>query len=248
MNLRSVILIAGRGTRLWPITTRTPKCLLPVGGRSLLGYSIDNLLSVGVRSFVIVVGFEAQQICQYIRQSFPALSVIYVYNDKFRESNSLYSYFLAIPHFLHTNYFRLDGDVLYSRQILHTLLSSPNTPVCTVEKKPRISPEEYTVAIDNTGHIIRLGKNIADKAVFGEAKGIEFVSDKQSHNIVSSLRTMVRKKKLQSFAFAEEAYQYLISKGEHIYYVKLQKNDFWCEVDTETDLVFANNNIHKITV
>ncbi len=63
---KALILAAGKGTRLRPLTDGTPKPMLPIHGKPLIGYIIDGLILAGVREFYIVVGYLREQVEQYI--------------------------------------------------------------------------------------------------------------------------------------------------------------------------------------
>ena len=66
-TVRAVILAAGLGTRLRPLTDRTPKCLLPVAGRPLLDYWLDALAAAGVREVLVNTHALAQQVRAHIQ-------------------------------------------------------------------------------------------------------------------------------------------------------------------------------------
>jgi len=55
---RAIILSAGQGRRLLPLTENTPKCLLPVAGKPVIAWQIDALLANGIEEIVIVAGFQ----------------------------------------------------------------------------------------------------------------------------------------------------------------------------------------------
>ncbi len=63
---KALILAAGKGTRLRPLTDRTPKPMLPIHGKPIIGYIIDGLILAGVREFYVVVGYLREQVEQYL--------------------------------------------------------------------------------------------------------------------------------------------------------------------------------------
>ncbi len=63
---KALILAAGKGTRLRPLTDTTPKPMLPIHGKPLLGYILDGLILAGVRDFYVVVGYLREQVEQYL--------------------------------------------------------------------------------------------------------------------------------------------------------------------------------------
>ena len=79
--MRAVILAAGRATRLLPLTKRTPKCLLEVGGRPIVIRAVDALVEHGVHDITIVVGFEGERVRSALRGVFPAARLSFVRND-----------------------------------------------------------------------------------------------------------------------------------------------------------------------
>ena len=60
--VKAIILSAGQGRRLLPLTENTPKCLLPVAGKPVLAWQIDALLAAGVEEVTIITGFQVAQI------------------------------------------------------------------------------------------------------------------------------------------------------------------------------------------
>jgi mannose-1-phosphate guanylyltransferase len=67
--LRALLLAAGLGTRLRPITDTIPKCLVPIGGRPLLGIWLETLTKAGIGPFLINTHYLAEQVESYIAQS-----------------------------------------------------------------------------------------------------------------------------------------------------------------------------------
>jgi UDP-N-acetylglucosamine diphosphorylase / glucose-1-phosphate thymidylyltransferase / UDP-N-acetylgalactosamine diphosphorylase / glucosamine-1-phosphate N-acetyltransferase / galactosamine-1-phosphate N-acetyltransferase len=61
-RVQAILLAAGKGTRMWPLATRTPKPLLPLAGRSLLWRMLDGLAAAGARDCIVVVGHGAERV------------------------------------------------------------------------------------------------------------------------------------------------------------------------------------------
>ena len=68
--MKAIILAAGKGTRLHPITERMPKCLIPVDDKAILEHMLERLTKNKIDKIVMVVGFEENQIKQYFGDSF----------------------------------------------------------------------------------------------------------------------------------------------------------------------------------
>ncbi|MCO5232812.1 MAG: sugar phosphate nucleotidyltransferase [Chitinophagales bacterium] len=74
----AIIPVAGAGTKLRPHTYTQPKSLIPIAGKPLIGYIIDQLLDAGVEKFVFVIGYLGDKIREYIDESFPHIKKHYV--------------------------------------------------------------------------------------------------------------------------------------------------------------------------
>jgi glucose-1-phosphate thymidylyltransferase len=77
-----VVLAAGEGTRMRPLTADTPKALVPVAGSPLISYAFDSLVSVGVDRLVVVIGYRGEEIAEYYGQSYHGTPIRYVEQSK----------------------------------------------------------------------------------------------------------------------------------------------------------------------
>ena len=76
--MKTIIPLAGKGTRLRPHTHLTPKPLLKVGGRPVMSYILDDLIELGVREVVFIVGYLGDVIREYIAKEYPQIEAHYV--------------------------------------------------------------------------------------------------------------------------------------------------------------------------
>ena len=86
--MQAIILAAGMAKRLRPLTDKTPKCLLQVGGKSLLEMTINNIVKNGVNSFVMVTGYRENMIKEHISEIFPELDITYLTNSDYENNNN----------------------------------------------------------------------------------------------------------------------------------------------------------------
>ena len=80
--MKAVIPVAGAGTRLRPHTYTQPKPLIPVAGKTIISFIIDQLVEVGIRDFVFIIGYLGEKIQLYLEKNYPELNKEYVYQDK----------------------------------------------------------------------------------------------------------------------------------------------------------------------
>ncbi len=88
--MRGVVLAAGDGGRLRPLTDRQPKVLLPVRGRPLISYPLEALVSQGITDIAIVVGYRARQVTEALQSWAPRdCSLEFVHNPDYEGGNAL---------------------------------------------------------------------------------------------------------------------------------------------------------------
>ncbi|EPJ2546225.1 sugar phosphate nucleotidyltransferase, partial [Escherichia albertii] len=88
--MNGVILAAGVGSRLRPITSNKPKCLVKVAGIPILEYQLNAYRQAGINNIYIIVGYEGEKIrnyCKYIKD----LNITIVENDEYETTNNMYS-------------------------------------------------------------------------------------------------------------------------------------------------------------
>ena len=115
--MKAIILAAGEGTRLRPHTLYRPKCLVEIDGRSLLDRQLDVLNSENVDPIIVVGGYRAEM----LRRENIKLHI----NPLFSETNMVWTLFCAEAD-LEGDIILSYGDIVYSREILRSLLKSGN--------------------------------------------------------------------------------------------------------------------------
>lgn len=76
--MKAIILVAGAGTKLRPLTYTQPKALIPIAGKTILSVIVDQLIEAGIKEFVFVIGYLGEKIQDYISHHYPALSCSFV--------------------------------------------------------------------------------------------------------------------------------------------------------------------------
>ncbi|WP_342739982.1 phosphocholine cytidylyltransferase family protein [Bradyrhizobium sp. B117] len=129
---KAVILAAGFGSRLRPLTDLRPKPLVEVNGRPILHNALWNLEAVGVENVTIVVGYRKDAIQYACGKDFGGLEIEYVESSVFDRTGSAYSLWLARDALLSGDCFLLEGDVFFEEDVLHHLMLSQATDVAAV--------------------------------------------------------------------------------------------------------------------
>jgi choline kinase len=165
--MKAIILAAGRGTRLDGAAVK-PKCLVEVGGLTLLRRQIETLKSVGLSNIVIVIGFGGDS----IRQECSNEDITFVENVRFAETSSLYSLSLARDH-LTEGFVVLNCDVLFHPELLKNLLESShdNALLLSDTDTSPMGDEEMKVKLRD-GVVIDIAKSLDPLDADGENVGI----------------------------------------------------------------------------
>ena len=166
--MRGVILTAGRGDRLRPITGNRPKCLATVGGCTILERQLRALRACGVSRIAVITGYCSEDVR---RMSGP--SVEFVHNPRYAATNSLYSLWLARD-LLREGFVVLNCDVVFHRQLLTDLLTSRYEDALLVAFRGRdelYSDEEMKLRVRN-GQVTEISKTLRGDDADGESIGI----------------------------------------------------------------------------
>jgi len=163
---RAIILIAGGGGRLRPLTDHQPKGLLEVGGRALVEHQIACLRWAGIEAIALVTGHGAAHVRARCGDA-----VSYIHNERFRETNSLYSAALAAD-FGRGGCLILNSDVLFHPALLERLLAAPWPDAILVDRASRLGEEEMKVVTAPDGRVRRISKAIDPAQAHGENLGI----------------------------------------------------------------------------
>ena len=183
--MKAIILAAGVGKRLWPVTQHRPKCLIDFGGRSLLVRYFEALASVGIREAVLVVGYKQDMIRAAVGTVLSGVRARFVVNDQYQRG-SITSLWQATKDF-DGDVVIMDADVLFHREILHRLVASSFPTALLMDETVKQQTEECMVVVEG-GRVIALTKKMPlHYDVAGEGVGFLKVAHRDSGELVQSL-------------------------------------------------------------
>ena len=120
--LHAIVLAAGRGRRMWPISRQRHKALLPIAGTTILERTLDSLAAVGVEETIVVTGFRADDVRNHITDRRPGTHVSWVHNPHYETTNNIVSLSLAFEgSSLEHDIFLVECDVLFETKALEAL-------------------------------------------------------------------------------------------------------------------------------
>lgn len=238
--MKTIILAAGEGTRLRPYTLDRPKCLVEVGGVSLLDRQLAVLAAEPVKPIIVIGGYRAQMLDRS--------GVEVRLNQRYAETNMVWTLFCAEAD-IEGDVILAYGDIVYSREVLRSLLKSKADIAVAIDldweaywrarnENPLADAETLKLAAD--GRIIELGqkpKSLTE--IEGQYMGLMKFSAKgclQLRKVFHDAKSAgnLRGKPVEK-AYMTDLLQAVIDAGYPVHSAPVHGG--WVEVDTVTDLL-----------
>jgi len=230
----AVILVAGIGSRLRPITDDRPKALVDLGGETILGRAVRLLASYGVRKVVLATGYREDAVMAALTDA--PVVVEYCRNPEFDRTQNSVSLALCRKAVGSADFFKLDGDVVFQRQVLERLDASSTELAVAVDSGRMLDAEAMKVTVSEIG-ISAFGKGIALSASAGESIGIERIRGGAVSTVFETLEAVIAGG--ETGLYYEDVYSRLISAGR-LRAEAVPVSDLpWTEVDDFDDLARA---------
>jgi choline kinase len=236
--MKAIVLSAGQGRRLLPLTADRPKCLLPVDGETtVLERQLELLAQCGVPRALVVTGFGADEVDRRLaRHPVPGIAVETLYNPFFASSDNLATCWLARGA-MDEEFLLLNGDTLFERSVLERLLTVPPAALTvTVDHKPQYDEDDMKVSLDAGGQLLAIGKTLPVPSVGGESIGLLAFRAAGAKLFVDGLERAVR---------SQDALHrwYLSVVNELTDRVRVEtcsiRGLWWQEIDSADDLALA---------
>lgn len=154
----ALILAAGVGSRLRPLTRAKPKCLVTTAGKPLLQYQIDAYRAAGIRELVIVVGYEGQAVREYCKRQ-RGLDITIVDNEDYESTNNMYSLYLAREHLAGRPFVLNNADLAIDPAIVARLLAHEATDAIAVDTGV-YNDESMKISVGAGGLVCDISKQI----------------------------------------------------------------------------------------
>jgi choline kinase len=231
--MKAVILAAGKGNRLYPLTRDKPKPLLKTNGQTILEHQVQNLRSCGINDIVMVTGYQAPKI-----EAVYGAEIRYIFNPFYETTNSLVSLWLARNE-LNDDLIYLHSDVVFDRRILEELLEVRHDFCLTVDKKNCLEEDMKVTA--NGKLITEINKTMAISQAYGEFIGIARFSRDGARILSATLDRIVREGELM--LWFESSVQRLIDERQQVYKCDTSGKP-WIEIDFPHDLEKAQREIY----
>lgn len=231
-----VILAAGMARRLRPLTDHRPKCLLSVGGRTLVERTVDAMLAAGIDELVVVTGFKAEMLRTFLTEHYPALRIHFIDNPDYEHNNNIFSLWLTRPLTDGRDFLLMDSDIFCEPALVAHIVQQPDTALAV--QRHQLGEEEVKVITDSDGYVTEISKTCSIEAAMGESVGIERIAADYSAALFRELEQMIETEGLIN-VFYELAFERLIPQGHRFRAVDTTRFQSM-ELDTVEDFERAN--------
>lgn len=166
----AVLLSAGQGRRLAPLTDHRPKCLVQVGGRTILEWQLLSLAAEGVTDVIVVTGFQGEAVEAALKVVSLPMPVRCLHNPFFGVADNIGSCWVARD-MIGTDTVLINGDTLFDHRILRRLLDLASAPITvTIDRKAAYDSDDMKI-LETDGRLDRIGKTLTGQ-VDGESIGM----------------------------------------------------------------------------
>ena len=248
-----VILAAGMAKRLRPLTDTKPKCLLEVGGRTLLERTVRAMQQAGITEFVVVTGYRGEQIRGFLETSISSIPsssstsdtsttsphFTFLHNSDYEHNNNIYSLWMAGEVVRGKEFLLMDSDILCDPAAVVAIAKQEESALAL--NRHECGEEEIKVIVDANNRITEINKTCNPKDAIGESVGIEKMTADYSTALYRELDQMIVKEGLID-VFYERCFERLIPQG-HTFKVVDTTHYFSYELDTPEDFQRAQELI-----
>ena len=240
--MQALMLAAGMGKRLGAYTNNQTKCMVRVGGKTLLEHAADALREAGIRKFVIVVGYEGEKLMAFAREKLSDLELEFVVNRDYATTNNIYSLYMAREQLMADDTILLESDLIYEPRLIRELVEADAPNMVAVAKYEHWMDGTVTL-LDENG-VIR---------EFVEKKDFSFSSADSYYKTVNVYKFSRQFSADQYIPFlsayiraygTNQYYEMVLKALAHLPFAGLRAYELgsmkWYEIDDVQDLDIAN--------
>ncbi len=233
--MKAIILSAGQGRRLMPLTESVPKCCLHLHGVSILEWQIRSLSSCGIEEVVVVTGFGHQAVENILKNS-SGIAVRTLYNPFYALSDNLGTCWVARSE-MREPFVLINGDTLFEAEVMKRLLTEAGEYPITLATDRKNSYDDDDMKIHSQrGRLLRVGKKLDMNVVNGESIGMMVFSANGAETFVQKVESL-----MESTDGLKRWYLSAIDELAQTGSVGMASvcGLGWCEVDDLADFAFA---------
>ncbi|AXX61078.1 HAD-IIA family hydrolase [Vibrio vulnificus] len=232
-----VILAAGVGSRLRPMTNDKPKCLVTTAGKTILQYQLDTYKEAGIKKLIIVVGYEGKAIREYCKHN-KDFDITIVENEIYEDSNNMYSLYLAREFVKGKDFILNNADLSVDSSLVSKMIQDKRKDLVAVDAG-LFNDESMKVTLNENDKIVDISKKIDKKNAFGCSIDFYKFSAQSSNIFFNEIEKIIENdKNLKDWT--EVAMQRLFQL-QSLQFEAFDIQDIqWVEIDNYDDLALSD--------
>lgn len=240
--MKTIILSAGQGRRLLPLTEETPKSVLPVGDKSALGWQLAALEVAGASEVIVATGFHAEKIQTVVDEHNErgGMPVRTSYNPFYANCDNLGTCWV-VRHEMDEPFVIINGDTMFEPEVYRRLLAAEDKhPITLVTNtKPSYDSDDMKV-ISASGDLKRVGKKLQAEHVTHESIGMMRFNQAGAARFVQKIESLMQHESTLARWYLSAVDELAADKLVGICDIT---GLGWCELDDKDDLAHANRAV-----
>lgn len=243
--MKVIILSAGIGSRLRPLTEHTPKCLVKINGKEILRYQVESFIRNGINEIILVTGYKGDMVKEFCaKNNFSQVKIIE--NTQYNSTNNMFSLHLAKNEVYGKEFLFCNGDVIYSSDIIQQMVEAGNKNSIGVQVA-NFNEEAMKVTIAEDGILNNISKQIEPEAAYGTSVDLYKLTASGSKKLFDTIEELLKTNKNN---WSEVALQKMMHDKSVDFYPVDIKDNKWYEIDNIDDYLnavkmFARFDIYK---
>lgn len=230
-EMRALILAAGLGTRLAPLTDDRPKSLVEVNGQPILFKQIENLYQNGIHDITIVSGYKAEMLERTVHGKYPGVRIIE--SADYASTNNMYSAYTARGAVEGHGFLMMNADVFYDASVITALLAFSGADAIVTDIGTYI--EESMKVIEKEGRLTQIAKTVPAEEALGASIDVYKFSAKGGKAFFAKCAEYIEEKK-EVKLWSEVALNDILGEVE---FRACPLDGRWLEIDNHDDLAAA---------
>ncbi len=231
----ALLLAAGTGSRLSPLTKTSPKCLTEVGGLPILERLVNSLREHGIERLVVVIGHLGDCIRDFLNDKAGDLHVDYIPSTKYRTTNNIYSLWLAREQ-IREPFLLVESDLVFDASMLEGMLHPDRIAISRI--RPWMKGSTVMVGPGGRVRAFHVGSGGENDAARYKTVNIYSLSTQTWREVVARLDRYISDGRVGEYY--EAVFAEMVADGTLSFEAVYFDAERWYEVDTVNDLVEAN--------
>ncbi|TNG03574.1 MAG: phosphocholine cytidylyltransferase family protein [Gammaproteobacteria bacterium] len=226
----ALLLAAGTGSRLHPLTLDAPKCLTEVGGEPMLGRLVGNLRLQGIKRLVVVTGYLDHRIREFLQNNAADLQVDYVFNPVYKTTNNIYSLWLA-REIIDEPFILIESDLVFEESLLEAMLTPDKIAISNI--LPWMNGTVVEINNEEAVTAFHVGHNVNDALLY-KTVNIYSLSLQSWHRAIERLDRFIADGRVGEYY--EIVFADMVADSTIVFDAVFFDENKWYEIDTMLDL------------